>query len=239
MPPQPVYCSENNLFRVRAGYDDLKCPPYDSSRAERGRVGQAGWLLQNSSPPGTFSFACQKRTRKAPATFEAREARIKGCSPLIIPKQLGSIQKIQVASLKDFLCCADLKSLARRNVRATACFHADANAPAGSQHQQMPFAVTTLPVKKQLRNGRSRFGVANKNTISAIYAQSEAESIPNRLSRFNAPSQNPPARLRRSGGAPVSAPASRRIPGGTVPETAPAPAAVRCRSPSKSRTSRW
>jgi hypothetical protein len=239
MPPQPVYCSENNLFRVRAGYDDLKRPPYDSSRAGRGRVGQAGWLLQNFSPPGTFSFACQKRTRKAPATFEAREARIKGCSPLIIPKQLGSIQKIQVASLKDFLCCADLKSLARRNVRATACFHADVNAPAGSQHQQMPFAVTTLPVKKQLRNGRSRFGVANKNTISAIYAQSEAESIPNRLSRFNAPSQNPPARLHRSGGAPVSAPASRRIPGGTVPETAPAPAAVRCRSPSKSRTSRW
>ena len=239
MPPQPVYCSENNLFRVRAGYDDLKCPPYDSSRAGRGRVGQSGWLLQNSSPPGTFSFACQKRTRKAPATFEAREARIKGCSPLIIPKQLGSIQKIQVAPLKDFLCCADLKSLARRNVRATACFHADVNAPAGSQHQQMPFAVTTLPVKKQLRNGRSRFGVANKNTISAIYAQSEAESIPNRLSRFNAPSQNPPARLRRSGGAPVSAPASRRIPGGTVPGTTPAPAAVRCRSPSKSRTSRW
>ena len=239
MPPQPVYCSENNLFRVRAGYDNLKRPPYDSSRAERGHVGQAGWLLQNFSPRGTFSVACQKRTRKAPATFEAREARIKGCSPLIIPKQMGSIQKIQVAALEDFLCCADLKSLARRNVRATACFHADANAPAGSQHQQMPFAVTTLPVKKQLRNGRSRFGVANKNTISAIYAQSEAESIPNRLSRFNALLQNPPARLRRSGGAPVSAPASRRIPGGTVPETAPAPAAVRSRSPSGSRTSQW
>ena len=80
---------------------------------------------------GTFSFACQKRTRKAPATFEAREAagcgslrllralrgtrilqaaaptappcfgrwprssplQTKGCSPLIIPKQMGSIQK--------------------------------------------------------------------------------------------------------------------------------------------------
>ena len=116
MPPQPVYCSENNLFRVRAGYDDLKCPPYDSSRAGRGRVGQAGWLLQNFSPPGTFSFACQKRTRKAPATFEAREARIKGCSPLIIPKRMGSIQKIQVAALEDFLCCADFKSLTRRTV---------------------------------------------------------------------------------------------------------------------------
>ena len=68
--------------------------------------------------------------------------------PFQTPKLLGSIQKIQVASLKDFLCCADLKSLARRNVRATACFHADVNAPAGSQHQKMPFAVTTLPVKK-------------------------------------------------------------------------------------------
>ena len=61
-------------------------------------------------PPGTFSFACQKRTRKAPATFEAREARTRGCSPLVTPKLLGSIQKIQVASLKDFLCCADFKT---------------------------------------------------------------------------------------------------------------------------------
>ena len=84
----------------------------------------------------------------ASASCLASPLQTKGCSPLIIPKQLGSIQKIQVASLKDFLCCADLKSLARLNVRATACFHADVNAPAGSQHQQMPFAVTTLPVKK-------------------------------------------------------------------------------------------
>ena len=62
-------------------------------------------------PPGTFSFACQKRTRKAPATFEAREARTRGCSPLVTPKQKGSIQKIQVAPLEDFLCCADFESL--------------------------------------------------------------------------------------------------------------------------------
>ena len=196
-----------------------------------------------SARQGLRYFPRRGRRRVAAPCFgrwpRSSPLQTKGCSPLIIPKQLGSIQKIQVASLKDFLCCADLKSLARRNVRATACFHADVNAPAGSQHQQMPFAVTTLPVKKQLRNGRSRFGVANKNTISAIYAQSEAESIPNRLSRFNAPSQNPPARLRRSGGAPVSAPASRRIPDGTVPETAPAPAAVRCRSPSGNRTLQW
>ena len=120
----------------------------DASRAERSRVSEILLLLQKASPPDTFSFACQKRTRKAPATFEAREARIKGCSPLIIPKKMGSIQKIQAAPLKNFLCYADLQSLARRNVRVTAYFYADANAPAGSQHQHMPFAVTTPPVKK-------------------------------------------------------------------------------------------
>ena len=57
-----------------------------------------------------FSFACQKRTRKAPATFEAREARTRGYTPLVTPKKMGSIQKIQVASLKDFLCYADFKA---------------------------------------------------------------------------------------------------------------------------------
>ena len=34
----------------------------------------------------------------------------KGCSPLIIPKQLGSIQKIQAAALEDFLCSADFEA---------------------------------------------------------------------------------------------------------------------------------
>ena len=72
---------------------------------------QVSHLLQKALPPGTFSFACQKRTRKAPATFEAREARTRGCSPLVTPKQKGSIQKIQVAPLEDFLCCADFESL--------------------------------------------------------------------------------------------------------------------------------
>ena len=34
-----------------------------------------------------FSFVRQKRTRKAPATFEAREARTRGYSPLVTPKR--------------------------------------------------------------------------------------------------------------------------------------------------------
>ena len=74
--------------------------------------------------------------------------------PFQTPKLLGSIQKIQVAPLKDFLCSANFESLARRNVRATAYFHADANAPAESQRQQIPFSVTTFPVKTQIRKIR-------------------------------------------------------------------------------------
>ena len=61
----------------------------DASCAERSRVSEILLLLQKASPPDTFSFACQKRTRKAPATFEAREARTRGCSPLSDPKPVG------------------------------------------------------------------------------------------------------------------------------------------------------
>ena len=96
--------------------------------------------------------------------------------PFQTPKLLGSIQKIQVAPLKDFLCSANFESLTRRNVRATAYFHADANAPAGSQRQQIPFAVTTFPVKKQIRKIRRSSGVANiKNNFSADDGAAHAE----------------------------------------------------------------
>ena len=54
------------------------------------------------------------------------------------------------ASLNDFFSFLRFEVAARRNVRATACFHADANAPAGSQRQHMPFTVTTFPVKMRL-----------------------------------------------------------------------------------------
>ena len=45
------------------------------------------------------------------------------------------------------------------------------------QARQLPFPATTPPVKKQLRNARRRFGVANKNIFSAEDAQSNAERI--------------------------------------------------------------
>ena len=66
MPPQPVYCSENNLFRVRAGYDDLKCPPplwrrgaifgFAKGPLREGAVCGADWrsLIRCSSPPRPF-----------------------------------------------------------------------------------------------------------------------------------------------------------------------------------------
>ena len=38
---------------------------------------------------------------------------------------------------------------------------------------EMPFAVTTFPVKKYLRHDRSRFGDTNKNMISSNDGQSE------------------------------------------------------------------
>ena len=53
----------------------------------------SGAGLERFCSKAKFSFACQKRTRKAPATFEAREARIKDCSPLIIPKELSKRKK--------------------------------------------------------------------------------------------------------------------------------------------------
>ena len=113
-------------------------------------MGQVLWLLQKALPPGMFSFACQKRTRKAPATFEAREARIKGCSPLIIPKQKGSIQKIQAAALKDFLCSADLKPLSR-------CATAP---PSGSKRTRklygLPGNFAALPKPPSMREVASR-----------------------------------------------------------------------------------
>ena len=110
-----------------------------------------------------FSFACQKRTRKAPATFEAREARTRGCSPLVTPKQKGSIQKIQVAPLEDFLCCADFESL-RDGGTPTA---ADAASRYDlSRENAMPGGPQTARHCSIINNS------------SAEYAQSSAERIP-------------------------------------------------------------
>ena len=59
--------------------------------------------------------------------------RLKGAArPFQTPKLLGSIQKIQVAPLKDFLCCADFK--APQSLRDSS--------PQGSERQQMQLLAT-------------------------------------------------------------------------------------------------
>ena len=84
-----------------------------------------------------FSFAHQKRTRKVPATFEAREARIKGYSPLIIPKGLSKPKNASrcakrifwaspvygsaegVTFQQDFTFCKGVKSAAKQQIGET------------------------------------------------------------------------------------------------------------------------
>ena len=60
----------------------------------------------------------QKSTRKAPATFEAREARIKGCSPLIIPKGLSKPKNASRFAKRIFLCFSHLRLRRRFHVSA-------------------------------------------------------------------------------------------------------------------------
>ena len=130
--------------KVSATFEAAGCGSLRLLRALRGTR-----ILQAAAPTAPPCFG--RWPRSSPL-------QTRGCSPLVTPKLLGSIQKIQAAALEDFLCSADLKSLARRNVRATVCFHADVNAPAGSQRQHMLFTVTTFPVKMRLERptGRSK-----------------------------------------------------------------------------------
>ena len=95
----------------------------------------------------------QKSTRKAPATFEAREARTRGCSPLVTPKLLGSIQKIQAAALEDFLCSAGLKSLRDGH----------------SRPQQMPFFVTTLSGENANRKNPQIFSICEIKILFPLF----------------------------------------------------------------------
>ena len=128
--------------KVSATFEAAGCGSLRLLRALRGTR-----ILQAAAPTAPPCFG--RWPRSSPL-------QTRGCSPLVTPKLLGSIQKIQAAALEDFLCSADLKSLARRNVRATACFYADANAPAGSQRQHMPFTVTAFPVKMRLERSAER-----------------------------------------------------------------------------------
>ena len=88
--------------------------------------------------------------------------RIKGCSPLIIPKQMGSIQKIQVAPLEDFLCCTDFESL-RDGGTPTA-------ADAASRYDPL--------VKMRLERPAGRDKRQYKNKFSADIARAKRRGFP-------------------------------------------------------------
>ena len=72
------------------------------------------------------------------------------------PKAVGLHTKNPSRCARGFFVFRRFEVAARRNVRATACFYADVNAPAGSQRQHMPFTVTTFPVKMRLERSAER-----------------------------------------------------------------------------------
>ena len=129
---------------------------------------------------GDVLFCVPKENQKAPATFEAREARIKGYSPLIIPKEMGSIQKIQVAPLEDFCVtpiCSRLRDEPYGQVYALS-----AARQLQADSSNMPFPVTTLSREKVNSKSPQAFRIYKfKKYISAEHAQSETEGILNHL----------------------------------------------------------
>ena len=107
--------------KVSATFETRKAAGCGSLRLLRALSGTR--ILQAAAPTAPPCFG--RWPRSSPL-------QTKGCSPLIIPKQLGSIQKIQVAPLKDFLCCADFKA------PQSLCD----SSPQGSERQQMQLLAT-------------------------------------------------------------------------------------------------
>ena len=103
-------------------------------------------ILQAAAPTAPPCFC--RRQRSSPL-------QTKGCTPLVTPKLLGSIQKIQVAPLKDFLCCADFK--APQSLRDSS--------PQGSERQQMQLLATTLSREKANKPAPQGWLVCNKKII--------------------------------------------------------------------------
>ena len=125
-----LFCVPKENQKGRRCPQGMKAPDrfaQQMPRVQRGKV-SATFEAREAAGCGSLRLLCALRGTRilqaaaptAPPCFgrwpRSSPLRIKGCSPLIIPKQMGSIQKIQVAALEDFLCCADFKSLTRRTV---------------------------------------------------------------------------------------------------------------------------
>ena len=143
-------------------------------RVQRGKV-SATFEAREAAGCGSLRLLCALRGTRilqaaaptAPPCFgrwpRSSPLQTRGCSPLVTPKQKGSIQKIQVAPLEDFLCCADFESL-RDGGTPTA---ADAASRYDlSRENAMPGGPQTARHCSIINNS------------STEYAQSSAERIP-------------------------------------------------------------
>ena len=156
---------------IAAG-DVLFCVPKENQKGRRCPQGMKAPVgLLSRRPVCVANAVCS--AQQGHSDFDALDPRTRGCSPLVTPKLLGSIQKIQAAALEDFLCSADFKALQplRRQL------------PAGERARPLPSAVC-CPVpsreKRKPENPQIFWLSFYKKNRSAQDAQSEAEGILNR-----------------------------------------------------------
>ena len=122
-----LFCVPKENQKGRRCPQDMKAPDrfaQQMPRVQRGKV-SATFEAREAAGCGSLRLLCALRGTRilqaaaptAPPCFgrwpRSSPLQTRGCSPLVTPKLLGSIQKIQVASLKDFLCSADWKPLSR------------------------------------------------------------------------------------------------------------------------------
>ena len=91
---------------------------------------------------------------------------------------MGSIQKIQVAALKDFLCSADFESLARRAVQISLCIFCWRECSRRKSAAVDAVYYYDLPCEKANQENPQIFLICKyKNNFSDEFAQSNAEGI--------------------------------------------------------------
>ena len=141
---RPV-CEANAACSARQGRSDFDAlDPTGCGTLRLLRALGGTRILQAAAPTAP---PCIRRWRRS-SPLQTR-----GCSPLIIPKLLGSIQKIQAASLEDFLCSAGLKSLRDGH----------------SRQRQMPFFVTTLSGENANRKNPQIFSICEIKILFPLF----------------------------------------------------------------------
>ena len=140
-----VFCTERESFGFSGKcFTGRRCSLLTDKREPERTAVPGG----HESPSGALSrrpvceanAACSARQGRS--DFDALEPT--GCGTLRLLRALGGTRILQAAA-----------------PTAPPCIRRWRDAPTGSQRQQMPFAVTTPPVKKQKRKARRLFFFAN------------------------------------------------------------------------------